>query len=180
MNEISIVIQAGGKSTRMGTDKGLVKFKSSTLIEYIIEQVKKLSDNLIIISNKQKDYRKFGYPVYGDEITGVGVLAGLHAGLFNSKNEKILMLGCDMPFHSIGLLNFMIDLSVDFDVVIPKLGENRYEPFRAIYSKTNIGHLENLIAIGKRRMTSKNMTIRTSLKIDNVPYKGNAVLNANK
>ena len=33
---------------------------------------------------------------------------------------------------------------------------------------------------GKRRMMSKNMNIRTSLKIDNVPYKGNAVLNANK
>ena len=49
MKDISIVIQAGGKSKRMGTDKGLLNFKSVALIEYIINQVKELSDDLIII-----------------------------------------------------------------------------------------------------------------------------------
>jgi hypothetical protein len=34
--------------------------------------------------------------------------------------------------------------------------------------------------LGRRTMDSRNTNIETSLIIDNVPYKGNAVLNANK
>ena len=154
MMDISIVIQAGGKSKRMGTDKGLVQFKSTTLIEYIIGQVKHLSSDLMIVSNKPDDYQTFGFPVSGDVFHDVGGLAGLHTGLINSKNEKVLMLGCDMPFHSLDLLNYMIGLSADFEIVIPKTGDGKYEPFRAIYSKTNLDLLEKTIKGGKRRMIS--------------------------
>lgn len=154
MMDISIVIQAGGKSKRMGTDKGLVQFKSTTLIEYIIDQVKHLSTDLMIVSNKPDDYKKFGFPVYSDVFNDVGGLAGLHTGLVNSKNEKILMLGCDMPFHNLDLLNYMIGLSADFEIVIPKSGDDKFEPFRAIYSKSNLDLLEKTIKEGKRRMIS--------------------------
>ena len=154
MMNISIAVQAGGKSKRMGTDKGLVQFKSTTLIEFIIGQVKHLSSDLIIVSNKPKDYKKIGFPVYRDVFHDVGGLAGLHTGLVNSKNEKILMLGCDMPFHNLDLLNYMIDLSANFEVVIPKTGEGKYEPFRAIYSKANLDLLEKIIKEGNRRMIS--------------------------
>jgi hypothetical protein len=34
--------------------------------------------------------------------------------------------------------------------------------------------------VGERKMVSKDMTIKTTLKIDNCEYKGNPVLNANK
>jgi len=152
--DISIVIQAGGKSRRMGTDKGLVQFKSTTLIEFIFDQVKHLSSDLIIISNKADDYQKFGFPVYGDVFHDVGGLAGLHTGLVNSKNEKVLMLGCDMPFHNLELLNYMIGLSKEFEIVIPKTGDDKYEPFRAIYSKSNLDLLEKIIKEGNRRMIS--------------------------
>lgn len=154
MKDISIVIQAGGKSKRMGTDKGLMNFKSVTLIEYIINQVKVLSDDLLIISNEPNDYKIFGYPVYEDIFHDVGPLAGLHSGLINAKNDPILMLSCDMPFHNIALLKYLIEFSDQNDIVIPKIDDNKFEPFRAIYSKRCLSKVENSIQNNKRRMTS--------------------------
>jgi molybdopterin-guanine dinucleotide biosynthesis protein A len=138
----------------MGTDKAFLEFKSKTLIEYIIDQVKVLSDDLIIISNKPDEHFHLGYPVYEDIHKDVGVLGGLHAGLFYAKYPEVVMIGCDMPFHNIKLLEYMIKKSKDFDIVIPIKGKDKYEPFRAIYSKSCLPFIGDAIYNNKKRMVS--------------------------
>ena len=48
---ITGIILAGGTSSRMGTDKGLILYKNKAFVKHIIEAMEPLVDNIIIISN---------------------------------------------------------------------------------------------------------------------------------
>ena len=59
------IILAGGKSSRMGEDKGLVLLNGKPMIQYVIEALKEVVSDIIIISNNAS-YNKFRVPVYSD------------------------------------------------------------------------------------------------------------------
>lgn len=93
---IEVFILAGGKSKRMGTDKGLVKFKGNPMISHIIEILDKLNLKTSIVSSNE-EYLKFGKPVYKDVIPNKGPLGGLYTALEYSQAPMVLLLACDMP-----------------------------------------------------------------------------------
>ena len=93
---IEVFVLAGGKSKRMGTDKGLVKFKGNPLISHIIEILDKLNLKTSIVSSNE-EYLKFGKPVYKDVISNKGPLGGLYTALEYSQAPMVLLLACDMP-----------------------------------------------------------------------------------
>ena len=93
---IEVFILAGGKSRRMGTDKGLVKFKGNPMISHIIEILDKLNLKTSIVSSNE-EYLKFGKPVYKDVISNKGPLGGLYTALEYSQAPMVLLLACDMP-----------------------------------------------------------------------------------
>ena len=93
---IEVFILAGGKSRRMGTDKGLVKFKGNPMISHIIEILDKLNLKTSIVSSNE-EYLKFGKPVYKDVIPNKGPLGGLYTALEYSQAPMVLLLACDMP-----------------------------------------------------------------------------------
>ena len=93
---IEVFILAGGKSRRMGTDKGLVKFKGNPMISHIIEILDKLNLKTSIVSSNE-EYLKFGKPVYKDVIPNKGPLGGLYTALEYSQAPMVILLACDMP-----------------------------------------------------------------------------------
>ncbi|MFV9482350.1 molybdenum cofactor guanylyltransferase [Christiangramia sp. ASW11-125] len=93
---IEVFVLAGGKSKRMGTDKGLVKFKGNPMISHIIEILDKLNLKTSIVSSNE-EYLKFGKPVYKDVIPNKGPLGGLYTALEYSQAPMVLLLACDMP-----------------------------------------------------------------------------------
>ena len=95
-NNITGIILAGGKSSRMGTEKGLILYKNKPFVEHIIEAMNPLVDNIIIISNN-KAYKSFGFRCYEDLIKNTGPLAGIYTGLRYSKTENNLIVSCDVP-----------------------------------------------------------------------------------
>ena len=151
----SVVVQAGGKSTRMGKDKSLLTLRGKPLIQIVIDKVTSLGDELIITSNEPLKYAGFSARVVSDEFTEVGALAGIHAGLKASKNELVVVVATDMPFVSVGLFNHMKSLiTLEVDVVIP-FSEKGYEPFHAIYRKAScLPAIESAIRENKRRIIS--------------------------
>jgi len=150
---LTIVIQAGGSSTRIGRDKGLIQFQGLPLVEYVLRQVDGLGDDRILISNQPEKYRQFGLPVYEDVLPGTGSLGGLYSAIYYAPQDYCLVLACDMPFVNRPLLEHMIGISTGFDAVVPNLGEGSYfEPFRAIYRKTCLHAIRNALDAGKRRM----------------------------
>jgi len=87
-----------------------------------------------------------------DLYPGKGSLGGIHAGLTYSTCSHSLAVACDMPFLNLDLLRYMIELSPDFDVVIPRVGDKK-EPLHAIYSKDCLWPIETLLEQGDLRIT---------------------------
>ena len=155
MIETTVVIQAGGQSSRMGQDKGLVSFGPATLLEYILAQVSTIGQDLFIISNNLEAYTDFGYPVYPDVIPGIGALGGVYSALHYAKTDYILLLAVDMPFVNQDLAKYLISLASDYDVVIPKLSTKGYlEPFRAVYSRKCLVPIKQMIDKDERKVIS--------------------------
>ena len=155
MSKLSVVIQAGGKSTRMGQDKGLMPFLNTTMIQYILQQVAEMGEETIIISNNVENYKDLGYPVYPDVIPNWGALGGLYSALFHASYKTVLLLACDMPIIKTALLQHLISLSGEYDAVIPRLNSSEFaEPFRAVYKKSCLGPIMSAINAGQRRVIS--------------------------
>jgi molybdopterin-guanine dinucleotide biosynthesis protein A len=160
----SVVIQAGGESSRMGADKGLLPLQDRSLVQHILDQVNAIGDETIIISNRPKSYSHFGYPVFQDVYPGKGSLGGLYSAIFYSKEPFTLVLACDMPFVNRSFLNYLIQQAPDFDAVVPRIWPQDFvEPFPAIYSKSC---LPSFLA----DLTSNRLRISDALKGHKVRY----------
>jgi molybdenum cofactor guanylyltransferase len=143
-------ILAGGKSSRFGTDKGLVLFKGKPLIEHVIEQLNQVCDELFIISN-QPGYEYLNLPVYKDIIPDAGPLGGLHSALLNSSNTHCLLVACDMPFINQPLLGKLFNFS-NYEAVIPVC--NGYvEPLCGVYQQSVLNIITQQLESGEFKMT---------------------------
>jgi molybdopterin-guanine dinucleotide biosynthesis protein A len=150
----SLVIQAGGRSSRMGRDKALLPFLGQPLIEYVASKFTPVCDDILVISPLVEQLSHFGWPVHPDLTPGVGPLMGLYTGLFHAKHAAVAMLACDMPFASPAL--FMgeerILLTGNHDVVIPVIA-GKAEPLHAIYRRdTCLLAIESGLSSGMKRL----------------------------
>lgn len=140
---ITGVILAGGKSSRMGTDKGIVEVNGMKMIESIILAVKPVVDDIIIIANNNH-YDYLGYQVYTDLIKEAGPLAAIYTALNYSTTEKNLVISCDIPFVTTDLLSYIINNSGSYEVAVP-VHDGITEPLCAVYSKTCMDRFKDLI-----------------------------------
>ena len=133
---LSIVIQSGGKSLRMGQDKGLVPFLGKPLIERVLGRVAHLGAETLVTTNNPEAYRFLGLPLFLDVYPDRGALGGLYTALRSASNPHVAVVACDMPFVNAELLAAELNLLVSTlsDAVIPRT-EGGTEPFHAIYQK---------------------------------------------
>jgi molybdenum cofactor guanylyltransferase len=156
MTQFSIVINAGGKSTRMGTDKAFLEIDGKPMIERIIEQTAGLGEQLIV-ANEADKYAHLRLPVVGDLLPDKGALGGLYTAIQAASHPYTFVLACDMPFVNRPLLEHLMSLAPNFEAVVPRLmadGKAEAEPFRAIYSKACLGPIKTALDAGKMRVIS--------------------------
>jgi molybdopterin-guanine dinucleotide biosynthesis protein A len=130
------IILAGGQSSRMGQDKGLMEVKGKPMIQHIIDTVSLLTNQIIIIANNT-EYQQFGFPVYEDFIKQKGPLAGIVTGLSNSTTDLNWIISCDVPFVSANLLSELMLNLVKVDVVVPSKND-RIHPLIGGYKKSTL------------------------------------------
>ncbi len=133
---LTLSIQAGGKSSRMGQDKALMPFRGMPLIQYVLGRLSAIADETIITTNALDDYRFLDVPLYHDLRPGRGALGGLYTALSSAKGDHVAVVACDMPFASIQFFEMASKVLVTSgaDVVIPKT-EFGYEPLHALYRR---------------------------------------------
>ena len=132
--KITGIILAGGKSTRMGTDKAHVEISRKKIISYVFEILTIVTNSIMIISNSDNG-NFLNVPVYPDIIKGRGPLGGIYTGLNYSATEKNIFLSCDIPFITVDLLNFLINASNEFEITVPE-HKGKIEPLCGVYSKS--------------------------------------------
>ena len=133
---LTLAIQAGGKSSRMGQDKALMPFRGVPLIQYVMGHLAPLADEIIVTTNNPDDYRFLNVPLYRDIRPDRGALGGLYTALSSAKGDQVAVVACDMPFASFQLFETASKLMVESgtDLVIPQT-EHGYEPLHALYRR---------------------------------------------
>jgi molybdopterin-guanine dinucleotide biosynthesis protein A len=159
---ITIAIQAGGLSSRMGQDKGLMPFLRQPLIAHMASRVKTLADELIITTNQPASYAFLGLSLFTDLLPGSGALGGLYTALSAASQPCVVVVACDMPFVNPALLRAQVEMLVEenADVVIPR-SPTGLEPLHAVYRReTCLPAIQGAIEAGERKMISWLPSVR--------------------
>jgi molybdopterin-guanine dinucleotide biosynthesis protein A len=151
---LSLVIQAGGESRRMGSDKALLSFLGQPLVLRPLNRLVKLADEVLITSNQPENYRFLGLTTIPDLLRGFGALGGLYTALSAASHPYVAVVACDMPFASFEL--FAAELAMlretGADAVIPHADAGA-EPFHSVYRReTCLPYVRAALKAGKRRV----------------------------
>jgi len=148
---VSAVILAGGNSTRMKSNKALLPYRGELFIERINRLMSEIFREVTLATNSPELYRFLPCSTTPDIFPGMGSLAGIHAGLSNSKTPYIFAVACDMPHLNEVLIRYLIGKINGQDVVIPE-SENGLEPLHAIYGKGALPVMEEALSKGNRKI----------------------------
>ncbi len=132
---VSCVVLAGGKSSRMGTDKSFLPILGRPLIEEVLTRVEGLGVETLIVTNRPDDYRYLGLSLFTDAVPNQGALGGIYTAVQAARAPFVLVVACDMPFLNRDLLAYLVSLRSGYDVVAPRLG-GVPEPLHAVYARS--------------------------------------------
>jgi len=149
---ISGVILAGGKSSRMGTDKALLKLGQYYVIERIANVLRTMVEEVVIVTDRPKRYAKYGDTTTYDIMPGHGPLGGIHAGLVQAAHPWMLVTACDLPFISVQVARLMLQCAADYDAVVPRY-RGYTEPLYALYNKSCLEVMEQHLLQGQGKIT---------------------------
>ncbi|SNR16289.1 molybdenum cofactor guanylyltransferase [Tenacibaculum jejuense] len=143
-NNITGIVLAGGKSSRMGTDKSKIVFNGKTFIEHSISALECITSDIIIISNTS-DHDTFSYERIPDEIQNFGPVAGIYSGLKAIKTEYAIILSCDIPLINSYVLNKLVHaIDNEFDIIQFEY-QDKATPLIALYHKNCLSRFEHAI-----------------------------------
>jgi molybdenum cofactor guanylyltransferase len=149
LSTISVAILAGGKSSRMGTDKSFARLNDRSIFEHVLTRIHELELPTILITNSPDKYAAYTLPMYQDVFVDQGALGGLYTAIEKSETDFTLCVACDMPFLNVSLLKYLLSLCTgDWDIVVPRTG-GYPETMHAVYSKVCVEPIQKQIAQGK-------------------------------
>src|SRR5690349_521379 len=110
MDDLGVIILAGGQSRRMGRNKALLRLTPDrpTLIEEVAATVAPLGP-ILLVTNTPDAYAFLDLPMVPDARPGAGALGGLYSGLLATACPFNLVVACDMPFLQPALLRALAD-----------------------------------------------------------------------
>jgi len=148
---ITGIILAGGKSQRMGTDKGLIIWNNKPFIKHIIDVLEPLVSEIIIVSNTN-NYDAFALKRIEDDIKNAGPLAGIYSGLKASKTDYNLVLSCDIPLINTNILKQLINNIEDKIDIVQIESKGQSMPLIALYKKQCETIFHKLLLENERRL----------------------------
>lgn len=161
--KVTVVIQAGGESRRMGQSKALVEFDGRPLICRLVKRLLPAADELVITTNEPEklaflddDFPDAGITLVSDRRDVRGALIGMETALEAANCPIVSVVACDMVFASPSLVVAeAIEMTeTEADAVVP-VNKHGYEPFHASYRKDScLAAVKRALAEGKSRVQS--------------------------
>lgn len=152
MIEAAAIILAGGKSSRMGQNKALVRVTEGGILEGIIRVLSPEFPEIIISANNDS-FASLNIKTVTDIYKDRGPLGGIHSGLLAAGYDTGFFMACDMPFTDIGLVQYMIEAAPGYDAVVPKTGEY-FQPLFAVYTKNCLQAIDRQLRRGHNKIIS--------------------------
>jgi len=150
---ITGVIQAGGKSTRMGGDpKALMELGGRPIVVRVLDVVRQVTERVLLVTNTPDLYAFLGLPMVPDVFPEGGSLGGIYSGLRAAPGDAAFTVACDMPFLSASVARLVVARAGEADVVAPRIGE-QWETLHACYGKACLAPMERRLREGRLRIT---------------------------
>ncbi|ELR96658.1 molybdenum cofactor guanylyltransferase [Gloeocapsa sp. PCC 73106] len=152
--KISTIILAGGKSSRMGTDKALLQLNNRPLLQIICETAQQTSQYLYVVTPWPERYINILPPNCNlvRELSSHGPLVAFAQGLSAVTTEWVLLLACDLPCLEVEAIREWIGLLQQVPVgaiaLLPKHPTKGWEPLIGFYRTRALPLIEEFIALG--------------------------------
>jgi molybdopterin-guanine dinucleotide biosynthesis protein A len=162
---LTVAIQAGGDSRRMGQDKALIPFLGKPLIQRVMERVAMLADEILVTTNNPEAFGFLQVPLVMDILPGTGALGGLYTALYAAAQPLVAVVACDMPFVNSQILSAARHLleETSADVAIARTEEG-FEPFHAVYRREAcLAAVRLALAAGERKLISWFPAVQVAL-----------------
>ena len=146
-SKLTSIILAGGKSLRLGRTKSLATIGGKSLIQWVVNRLATISTEIIIATAHGEEIpcsSSVRLRTVADINPGKGPLAGIYSGLIASSNSRAIVVSCDTPFVSVGLLEYMTQTGPGSDIIVPRMKE-KVEPLCAVYSKNCLAPVRELL-----------------------------------
>jgi len=153
---MNCIILSGGKSSRMGEDKALMKVGSKSIIELMIDKLKPFCNEIIISTNITEKYSQFGYKVVPDKFKNSGPLAGIYSSLLETNSERNFVISCDLPLVSQNVIQKIINTNSDKEIILP-VTDGKYHQLCGIYSKSILKKAVDILKMESGEGENKRM-----------------------
>jgi molybdopterin-guanine dinucleotide biosynthesis protein A len=128
------VILAGGKSSRMGQNKALMSLGGRRLIDRVVDVLRQVFPQLLLVTNSPEVYVDLGLPMAGDVFPDKGSLGGIYSAVYYASTPYSFVVACDMPFLQAAIIRYLLSQIANYDVVMPEV-HGEMQPLHAVYSK---------------------------------------------
>lgn len=185
------IVLAGGRSSRMGYNKALVMLKDKTMLAHVVERVRKVIDNVVLVIGFQHDIPKHRLaipkhvPIINDPIDLRSPLVGIMAGIEFLAVEYVSVHPCDTPLLEPRLIQYLFARAEGHDAAIGITGDGRLQPLNAVYRSSvtyrsckktlereerrcreMISRLQDIIYIPPRELMNHDPTLRTFVNVN--------------
>jgi len=154
------IILAGGKNSRMGINKAFLEIDGTQLIDNILAVYQKIFSEIIIVTNDPLSYTEFSETLIVTDIyKEKGALGGIYTGLFYATHDYSFVAACDMPFLNENFIIYLTGLVGKYDIIVPELSEG-FQPLHAIYSRSCLSHIKKLLIADKLKIAGFYKEVR--------------------
>jgi len=142
--DVTGIILSGGKSSRMGRNKSLLRIGDTTIIERVTDLMQMLFHKVILITNDPDAYKFLNIPIFEDLFKHKGPLAGIHSGLTHSSTENNFIISCDIPFITPEMIKYIIDFKTEKLITIAN-ADGYIQQLAGKYSKDCLNTAEEIL-----------------------------------
>ncbi|HNB80610.1 MAG TPA: molybdenum cofactor guanylyltransferase [Chitinophagaceae bacterium] len=151
MNQIQAFILAGGNSSRMGSEKGMMLYRNRPLISYVVDAVLPFCNKISLLTSHPA-YEFLGLPMIPDQEKGLGPAGAIATLLECSQAIHNLIVPCDMPFLQSGFFSDLYSELGTHDIIVP-LKNQRPECLPGIYSTAIVQPWKEYVKQGERKLS---------------------------
>ena len=160
----SAIVLAGGFSSRFGQDKAVLKFNNKPLIRHVVDNVRPIVDEVIVVTNNQERADKYAKLVgpnvkFAFDIEdAMGPLVGALTGFEAAQGKYSSLLAADLPLVSCDVVDLLFELCHGRSAVIPRWSNQQIEPLHAVY------HTQTALEAAKIAVEEGNFNVRAMIE----------------
>ncbi len=161
-NSVAGAVLAGGHSSRMGRNKALISVGGKPMIQTITNTMCQLFAEVVIISDQRGSYQFLGLPIIHDIHKDLGPIGGIHAALTELDTPAAFIMGCDTPFVSTEIVEYIVNYPADAPVKAA-LVDTTIQPLCALYRRDCLPVINDQICRGTRKLSDLLNSLRTAV-----------------